>query len=339
VSEPTRVTTEAGLHGALRPFRLAAFELAAPLAGLEVALGAGAALTDVLRPPLGELDVRPLGSLAVAEPGRRAAAAPGSPVTRSRAGGSAASAGARTPPAAGAPTLGDSVAQVLEQIRRDAAVRQAAERVLPGAGTPAVALARGARAVADVPLLGELATAAVEAVAQPAPATGTRIAEALGGVPDAAGANGFSGIARALEEVSRDAAVSGAAEQVLPGTGRTAVAVGRGAQAAATLLEQLAETALGALAPAPPPAPVVPRARGRSGAEDAVRRELDSAAPTGGAAVPNGRHAPPRPGARRPDARTPVEDGRSAAQDPSELAWLVNEALVEQARRHGVDLS
>ena len=25
--------------------------------------------------------------------------------------------------------------------------------------------------------------------------------------------------------------------------------------------------------------------------------------------------------------------------EPRELAWLVNEALIEQARRHGVDLS
>jgi hypothetical protein len=32
--------------------------------------------------------------------------------------------------------------------------------------------------------------------------------------------------------------------------------------------------------------------------------------------------------------------GGDAAQfEPDDLAWLVNEALIEQARRHGVDLS
>jgi hypothetical protein len=35
-----------------------------------------------------------------------------------------------------------------------------------------------------------------------------------------------------------------------------------------------------------------------------------------------------------------VQTGGDAAQlEPDDLAWLVNEALVEQARRHGVDLS
>jgi len=28
-----------------------------------------------------------------------------------------------------------------------------------------------------------------------------------------------------------------------------------------------------------------------------------------------------------------------AAADPADVAWLVNEALIEQARRHGVDLT
>ena len=31
--------------------------------------------------------------------------------------------------------------------------------------------------------------------------------------------------------------------------------------------------------------------------------------------------------------------GAAAPLEPDDLAWLVNEALIEQARRHGVDLS
>jgi hypothetical protein len=38
-------------------------------------------------------------------------------------------------------------------------------------------------------------------------------------------------------------------------------------------------------------------------------------------------------------AQAPGAPAAAAQLEPGELAWLVNEALVEQARRHGVDLS
>jgi hypothetical protein len=62
------------------------------------------------------------------------------------------------------------------------------------------------------------------------------------------------------------------------------------------------------------------RAPGASGADGAV-------APGGGT---NGSTTPP-PGAQA--------GGDAAQLEPDDLAWLVNEALIEQARRHGVDLS
>jgi hypothetical protein len=43
--------------------------------------------------------------------------------------------------------------------------------------------------------------------------------------------------------------------------------------------------------------------------------------------------------ARTPVGAAPGASESAAAAEPEELAWLVNEALVEQARRHGVDLS
>ena len=128
----------------------------------------------------------------------------------------------------------------------------------------------------------------------------------------------------------RDAA--GIADPVLQ-TGGGAPAQGL---SGAGLLEQLADSALAASEPAraelaAPPAHADATRRARAldqlfpGEHSPARSsEPDSPAP----ALPSGPDTPTRP----------AEAGAVAAP-PQELAWLVNEALVEQARRHGVDLS
>ena len=77
-----------------------------------------------------------------------------------------------------------------------------------------------------------------------------------------------------------------------------------------------------------------------------MAEQYGAAAP---AAPARGQTAPaagaPRPGRRLPRGRRP--DGsvvrtlptvQAAPPRPADLAWLVNEALIEQARRHGMDL-
>jgi hypothetical protein len=363
VSEPAQDRTDAGLRGTLRPLRLAAFELTAPLAGLEVALGAAAALTEVLESSLGALDVSPFGSLPAGEGARPSAGgAARSAAVRTRARGSA----PRGRPAARRPSsspaadpaggFGEAITQALERLQQDVAVASAAERIVPGTGPAAVAVAHGVRAAKELPLLGELAEAAFDAVARPAPASsgaergtrdvgepGKRPGRSAGSrparvsTPDVPPSGGFGeGITRVLEQLQRDVAVASAAERVLPGTGGAAVAVAHGAQAATSLLGRLADTALEAIAPQPAARrPAAPARSPRGDAGEAVRRELDAAVTR-----PSSRQAPGTP-AR---STQPADAGKDGArppelQDPGELAWLVNEALVEQARRHGVDLS
>ena len=83
---------------------------------------------------------------------------------------------------------------------------------------------------------------------------------------------------------------------------------------------------------------------------ESLRRVL-LGAPLGavtGAALPGASGASGAGGAAAPGAGTNgsaaplpgAQTGSDAAQlEPDDLAWLVNEALIEQARRHGVDLS
>ena len=49
--------------------------------------------------------------------------------------------------------------------------------------------------------------------------------------------------------------------------------------------------------------------------------------------------ASPGANGQTPTAATNGTTPQSAPPEPAELAWLVNEALIEQARRHGMDLS
>jgi hypothetical protein len=366
VSDPGRHTADAGLSEAVRPFRRAASELSAPAAGLEVALGALEALTAGLDSPLGQLDVSPFASVLLGAAGAAVAAVSEAP----------AAARARRPVApkqpepargAGFPSApageGLGIARALEQFEREMAVRAAAESVVPGSGPAAAGIARGVAGLTSLPIIGELAQTALDAIPQPPlgaaagrsgrPAGQAKPGSATGlfgltpgagslfagvSAAPASGGDGLGGISRALREFQKDVAVSRTAESLVPGTGPIAVPVARGVRAAATLLEQLAETALDAVAPhTEAPKAAASGRTPRSDARDAVRRELDAAAarPERPAPAMPARTVGPRDGA------SPAHDGARAAEPPdsAELAWVVNEALVEQARRHGVDLS
>jgi hypothetical protein len=133
-----------------------------------------------------------------------------------------------------------------------------------------------------------------------------------------------------------DLATRSLAEAVAPGRSEAPVAAAQGL-AGASLLGELAETALAAVAPAPAAEPGSRVMWQRSAGEEAVARALDrtQAAPGSASLGPA-----PRARATREDGNrtTPVVQATGATAHV-DLAWLVNEALVEQARRHGVDLS
>ena len=361
MSDPGRQPTDARLSEGVRQFRRAAFELSAPAAGLDVALGALVALAAGLHSPLGQLEVSPLASVFLGEAGVAVAAhgeAPAAVRARRQA------APKRQKPDHGAASAsalaGDGLGGIsgaFQDFERDVAVTGATESVVPGSGPAAVGIARGVAGLTSLPLIGELAQAALDAIPQPPPGgaaarsggsarqakPGSRSATGqFGPAPragplrdgvsaaPASGGDGL-GIARAIREFENDVAVGRTAESLVPGRGPIAVPVARGARAAATLLEQLAETALHAVAPHA----ARPAREPRSDAVESVRRELDAAATQRPTATTLARPVRPRDGA------SPAPDGARAAEPPApaELAWLVNEALVEQARRHGVDIS
>lgn len=122
----------------------------------------------------------------------------------------------------------------------------------------------------------------------------------------------------------------------VPQTGGGAPAHGL---AGAGLLEQLADSALAAsepvraeLATLPVPADAMRRAGALDLLFPGAHSPARSSEPgSSDLALPSGPDTPTRPA-------HPAEAG-AVAVPPQELAWLVNEALVEQARRHGVDLS
>jgi hypothetical protein len=87
----------------------------------------------------------------------------------------------------------------------------------------------------------------------------------------------------------------------------------------------------------PPPAPPLEQLR-----RALLSTPLITGAPHAPTATPGGSVAPAAPAASaRPAdaARAPAADPAGTTLEPADLAWLVNEALIEQARRHGVDLT
>jgi hypothetical protein len=216
----------------------------------------------------------------------------------------------------------------------DLAAGSGAESVLAGAGAAAVA---GRAAVeTGAALLDELADAALAVPAGPKTAAGRP-------APPGASAD-KAPRRRPPPPAARAADVGGGstvADLVLRGFAGTASSPARPPSEApgTPLLDRLAAAAIAALEPAG----VAPSAqderlalRPRSEGGRAVARALDrvqaaTTAPNVAAseAVPAGNQKNGSPSLVQP----------SVATAPSDLAWLVNEALVEQARRHGVDLS
>ena len=221
----------------------------------------------------------------------------------------------------------------IDRLLGDLATGSVAESVPPGTGGAAVA---GPAAVeTGAALLDELAEAALAAFAGPK--------DSAAGRPTPPGAPVEAVPRRRPSTAPRDTSAGGGstvADLVLRSLGGTGVPPTRPPAPApeTPLLDQLAAAAIAALAPAGDAATAQdeqPAPRPRSEGETAVSRALDRVQAETTAKV----------GATEPvRAATPKNDSASlvqppAATAPSDLAWLVNEALVEQARRHGVDLS
>jgi hypothetical protein len=419
VSDPGPSAADAGIRAAVRPFRLAVVALAGPLAPLEALLRAAERLPDALKLELGLLDVAPFGTLpanpaegtALAEPsggagarrpagtptarrpvsgrlapGARAPAPPrraadagvadatGAVVQDSLAGTPAAAASSapstsllgrfadaalealtspRVPPRRGADDSGRrrperaSPAPGEGSSHAELATSSLAEAVPPGTGTAGVAAAYGP--APDASLLEELAETAL-AAAEPAPAglgatlvrqrsAGEESVERAAPDPRRRGVAPTPPVAGARSSLAADLATRSLVEPVVLGQGDAAVAAAQ-SLAGAALAGELAEAALAAVAPAPAPPAAEPESRvlpERSEGEKAVARLLDR---TQAVSASTSRAATARGSATREDG-----DGTLPVAQPTgamahlDLAWLVNEALVEQARRHGVDLS
>ena len=228
------------------------------------------------------------------------------------------------------PRPSPSTAAGVSPLLGDLATGSVAESVLLGTGGAAVA--GGAAAETGAALLDELAEAALAAFAGPKTSAAGR--------PAPPGASIETAPRRRPPPAPRGTAAgegSTVADLVLRSFAGTDVPP---TDAPGTpLLDQLAAAAIDALAPggeAPTAQDERPALRPRSEGETAVARALDrgQAAPTAAnvAATESVPAAAPKNGS--PSLVQPP-----AATAPSDLAWLVNEALVEQARRHGVDLS
>jgi hypothetical protein len=242
------------------------------------------------------------------------------------------------PPAAGG--LGRSLDDLgLDDLLDDVVTANLAESILPGTG--GVAVATGAAVETGAALLDELAETALAAFAGPkAPAAGPKASAA--GRPTTAAAPAPRRRAPGAPRETVGAGGSTVGDLVLRGLGAIGTPpTGPPAPASGTTtLDELASAAIAALAPsggAPTAQDGRPTPRPRSEGETAVARALDdvqAAATAANAAATGGVRA-----AATEKKASPSELQPPAAAAPSDLAWLVNEALVEQARRHGVDLS
>ena len=412
MSEPGPATADAALGAAVRPFRLAAFALAGPLAPLESLLGGADALPAALAPDLGTLDVIAVRACCLPN---RDEAAPSPRGLRSRAVARRArrrADGRRRPPRAARVTRRPGSVDARRSAEAPAAGgdgrRRAADRACrrprPRAGD---AIAAGAS------LLGASRTPLMDAVVPPpgtarsgterslahdrrldrradrTPPTTSRprgVAESV--LPGTGGAAvgperrwrpaprcsttlGRGGARRDRRTEGRRSRPSGPRRRAGPRRRRAGVhlaaprdtAAGGGSTVADLVLRGLAGTGAAADPPAgrragtdaarparrgrdrraragrrrPTAHDERPAVRPRSEGETAVARALDrvQAATTAANVAATGRAGPAAPATSAPRL------ARAAAgrDGPSDLAWLVNEALVEQARRHGVDLS
>ncbi len=362
----------------MRALRLAAAALAEPFGALSIALAAAESLPSALSPALDLVSFSPFGTIpnfagaAGAEPGAAAAAAaarrkaPGSGASpgAGRDAGTGQTAGARaSSPAAAhqvggpAPAAGgifSSIAQALAAAAAAAPAESGAHRRPPPPPKPAQGVApagptgtiTGAFGLLGA-LVGEVEGAIVQTVGTVAGG---------GATARPAGAPPSQPTAPHSPASSRPAAGTGILETVASAAGTgiletVASAAGEAIQAAAGVAGPTGEAAGRAVAEAiragveavtpRQPSPLEGLSRALlatpfegfgAGAVAAARQAAVSTASPAPAPGATGQPAPPAAAANG-------TVGQAAPPDAGELAWLVNEALIEQARRHGMDLS
>ena len=352
---------------ALRPFRAAQARLAHPLAALELTCAQADGIVALLAFDLAPFDARPLGALPARAPvapgamagglesrpgrrrwGERESRAPGA---RPGRGGARAAAVERAwrgdlGDAFTVPSLGEGArlaaggegSRLADHDRAESA-RRAVDDPAARAGTRRAAFGApsGAEAGAHDFAAPGAAGGAARAATAPPGASGPADLATLAAAAEAALAAGRA--ARAQESASP---AGRAAPRALTGRERVAAAIGSTSDAA--MAAPGTPGALGGDRPAgadraalgPPPAALLADLAGA-----ALVRPAAPATPAEGAPPPAQPARPPAlaaPAAARANGAS-AAPAPPAALSPAEHAWLVNEALVEQARRHGVDLS
>jgi len=348
----------------VRPVRLAAAGLAEPFGALSITVAAAQALPATLSPVLGLVGFSPFGSLS-GVPAERAQGTSAVDGTRRPApsGGSpgavAAALVAESVKAAGAAipgTTGKTVAnQVADTISAGAEAADIIGKLLAGQG---LAGATGAAGSAAAP-------APARTQAPELPSSAPAVAEILGTLIDSVErlpvvGPTMSRAAAAVRPQAPAAAASGSNTTVGDGTivgdvlAVTSEIAGKairsaGAAVPGTTAKVIAdEVAIAVSAAISPEQTMFDQAMAQLRATEALvlgasvgaagRRTNGAASPqaAAGAQAPRANGQPAPAAAANGAAGAPAQ---AVAPEPGELAWLVNEALIEQARRHGMDLS
>jgi len=347
VSEPGPQPAEAAVAAAVRGVRVAAAQLAQPLGAAGFAFAAAQALPSVVEPALEALQPSPFSVLFGMTPAD--AARPSGPNAPRRRTPRSAPSPSRPAAAAGAGaaapvTAASALAELVRDaasVAREAVIRAASTAVRPAGQMPLGglgALLGGRQAPAGIgsilagpaaaPPSGTILSPVVDEVfAAGESALGT-MASAMGAVaPPAAAA--LQELQRLVAAAEFGVGMSRFAAEAPQGAHGPASRSGHGAGAGAAApvgtfgtgpAGPRAPSGPGAESASQPAEPAAPVAEPPAAQRDALRRSL--LAPTGDSAA-----------ADRGSLAT------AAPPERDDLAWLVNEALVEQARRHGVDLS
>ena len=353
----------AALRRAARPLRLAAVSLSAPTGGLALALAAAEALPDLFTWELELVSFSPFGTLPAVTAGADSvgvAASPRRSAPQAKSSGSA----ARPAPTSGvgsarggaAPvSIGELVGKALIEPVRPAAAASRFEshssaKDAVGATHEFARAQGGPESGPAAAPPGDVVSQVVHGVGTAGAAIGGRLAR---GVADAAAPSTSidESIGREPAELPPDAQQAAPPHQTAALTSDVVRELVEGILTSAGSAPEAA-AAGGAAAPAAgsgnSEAAVATPA---SASLDAERRALLATEHDAvvGAVSPESTAAATRPGAAAsrlqvggPEtaAATPgLQHGSAGELEPDDLAWLVNEALVEQARRHGVDLS
>jgi hypothetical protein len=350
-----------GVRAAVRRVRLATASLANPLGAVGLALATAEALPSLLEPALASLAPSPFGVLA--ELTGMQPAADRRPTARRSSSGQAPEARAAVPPrAARAPATGPTAA--LAALGRFVSDELTALGV--AAPTDAPARPRGPatggqapRANLFPPEVADFLTA--QGVGNPAPqarvgaavvtaARAAGVPSAVAGVAGTAATGVASGLSLLEQLVAEGEAVLGAAppaarRQPPPADsphGRHVAALPptpAEAPAGTSPAASPRPASASGEAPATPAAPPVGAGSPPAGAgpfDELRRRLLDATAVAQAPAAAPASSGQPTIASAVPGGEPP---GPAPQLEANDVAWLVNEALIEQARRHGVDLS